>query len=80
MIILLGIRGLIFTVVFMGSCLRWMIFYYPYVIILPFTIKLMTLFIIGLGAWFGFEISKFNLRYSNFFLKGYNYSWFFSSI
>nr|ATN23498.1 NADH dehydrogenase subunit 5 [Lema sp. EMHAU-15071010] len=65
-IMLKGMSGLIMLVVFMGSVLNWMIFIDPYVIILPFFLKVMTLIFIMLGALIGYELSKFKL---NFFLK-----------
>nr|ALO77205.1 NADH deshydrogenase subunit 5 [Alleculinae sp. ALL01] len=80
LVMLAGMTGLIFLVVFMGSCLSWLIFPFPYIVILPLTLKVMTLAMILFGAWIGYEISKFKLNYSNFFLNNYNLSWFFSGM
>lgn len=79
-IMLKGMTGLIFLVVFMGSSLSWLIFPYPYVIILPFSLKIMTLIIILLGAWLGYEFSKFKISYLNLSLSNYGAAWFFSGI
>lgn len=49
-LILKGMSGLIFTVVFMGSLLVWVLIPVPYIIILPFYIKVMALFFIFLGG------------------------------
>nr|YP_009775107.1 NADH dehydrogenase subunit 5 [Blaps rhynchoptera]QJA14893.1 NADH dehydrogenase subunit 5 [Blaps rhynchoptera]QJA15163.1 NADH dehydrogenase subunit 5 [Blaps rhynchoptera] len=75
-IMLKGMTGLIFFVVFMGSVLSWMIFPYPYVIILPFSLKVMTLFMILFGSWVGYELSKFSLSFSSISLNFYHISWF----
>nr|YP_009441689.1 NADH dehydrogenase subunit 5 [Usechus lacerta]AOY39208.1 NADH dehydrogenase subunit 5 [Usechus lacerta] len=79
-IMLKGMSGLIFLVIFMGSCLSWMMFFTPYIIILPFLMKLMTLIMIILGMWLGLGGSKFTLNYKNFFLLNYNYSFFLSNM
>lgn len=78
--ILKGIGGLIFFVVFRGRILRWLIFPSPYFICLPFRIKLMTLFIILVGIVFGYEISKFSLRYNSLSLRNKNTSFFLASM
>lgn len=74
-IILKGILGLIFLVVFSGSFLIWTIFPTPYFICLPLFLKLMTLFVTFLGCYFGYEFSKFSLVYNlnsvNFIHFGY---------
>jgi NADH-ubiquinone oxidoreductase chain 5 len=73
-LILKGMSGLIFTVVFMGSLLVWVLIPVPYIIILPFYIKVMALFFIFLGGWIGYEFSKFYLSYKNIFLSMYGFS------
>lgn len=75
-----GIGGLIFLVIFIGRSLRWIIFPYPYVIILPLFIKILTLLMVILGAWIGYELSKFFIRYDRLSLKNYGLSWFLSNI
>nr|ARH54241.1 NADH dehydrogenase subunit 5 [Cteniopus sp. AH-2016] len=79
-IMLGGMTGLIFLVVFMGSSLSWLIFPYPYTIILSFSMKVMTLVMIMIGSWIGYEISKFSINYDSVYLKNYIYSWFFSGM
>nr|YP_010704926.1 NADH dehydrogenase subunit 5 [Agrypnus binodulus]WCQ78462.1 NADH dehydrogenase subunit 5 [Agrypnus binodulus] len=79
-IMLKGMTGLIFLVVFGGSMLSWIMFSTPYFIILPFYMKMMVVLVILLGAYVGFEFSKFMLNYD---LKAMNYlysSLFFSSM
>nr|AKR06304.1 NADH dehydrogenase subunit 5 [Tenebrio molitor] len=79
-LMLKGMSGLIFTVVFMGSLLVWVLMPVPYIIILPFYMKAMALFFIFLGGWIGYEFSKFYLSYKNVFLSMYGFSWFFASM
>lgn len=79
-VMLKGIRGLILLVVFMGRLLGWIMFPFPYIIILPFYIKLMALIIVFLGAWIGYEMSKFNLSYRNIYANNYGVSWFLSGM
>nr|QWZ46330.1 NADH dehydrogenase subunit 5 [Machla sappho] len=75
-----GMSGLIFLVVFMGSCLSWLMFPFPYLIILPLYLKITTLVVILVGALVGYELSKFFLNYLNLSLNMYFSSWFFSSM
>nr|ALO77585.1 NADH deshydrogenase subunit 5 [Xyleborus perforans] len=56
--------GLIFLVVFMGSLFSWVFVSVPYFIYLPFSMKMMTCFLIIIGAVFGVEIIKMNYYYS----------------
>lgn len=49
-IMMKGIIGLIFLVIFGGSILIWLMFPTPYFICLPLLIKFMTLIVCGLGA------------------------------
>nr|YP_002929355.1 NADH dehydrogenase subunit 5 [Chrysochroa fulgidissima]ACF04026.1 NADH dehydrogenase subunit 5 [Chrysochroa fulgidissima] len=74
-IMLKGMMGLIFLVIFGGSMLSWLIFPISYFICLPFIMKMMTLIVIILGMWMGFELSKFSLNY-----KSFSFSWLFSSL
>nr|YP_010758572.1 NADH dehydrogenase subunit 5 [Anatolica potanini]WEW65002.1 NADH dehydrogenase subunit 5 [Anatolica potanini] len=75
-----GMSGLIFLVVFMGSLLGWIMFPCPYTIILPFSLKIMALLMIIIGAWVGYEMSKFSLSFDNLSLRFYSLSWFFSGM
>nr|YP_009527977.1 NADH dehydrogenase subunit 5 [Dichotomius schiffleri]ARU81306.1 NADH dehydrogenase subunit 5 [Dichotomius schiffleri] len=79
-IMLKGMGGLIFLVIFGGSMLMWIMFPVPYFICLPFYMKIMALIVTFIGGVLGYEISKFSLCYS---LKSLNYlkmSLFFSSM
>nr|UOI84474.1 NADH dehydrogenase subunit 5 [Metoecus javanus] len=75
-IMLMGMGGLIFLVVVMGSVLSWLMFMSICVVILPFYLKIMTLMVILLGLWMGFEISKFSVSYSSFSKKLLGWSYF----
>lgn len=59
-----GMLGLFVFVIFRGSLLNWLIVDNLYFIVIPFFIKIRTLFVILIGAIFGFEISKFSINYS----------------
>nr|AOY39975.1 NADH dehydrogenase subunit 5 [Scolytinae sp. BMNH 1040118] len=72
--------GLIFFVVFMGSMLSWVIFSWPYFIILPFFLKLMTLFFILLGGFLGALLQDMLYFYSLKTLQVYLFTLFFSSM
>nr|ATN23537.1 NADH dehydrogenase subunit 5 [Pseudocolaspis sp. EMHAU-15071004] len=58
-----GMFGLIFLVVFMGSLLSWVIFMKPFFIFLPLLMKIMTLIFILMGIYLGSEGFKLNLSY-----------------
>nr|YP_010049245.1 NADH dehydrogenase subunit 5 [Promethis valgipes]QPL15580.1 NADH dehydrogenase subunit 5 [Promethis valgipes] len=75
-----GMTGLIFFVVFMGSTLSWLIFPFPYVIVLPFILKVMTLLVIFIGAWIGYEFSKFVVGQNSLSFGFYSLSWFLSGM
>nr|QWB85684.1 NADH dehydrogenase subunit 5 [Orsodacne cerasi] len=63
-LMLKGMSGLIFFVVFSGSMLMWTIFPSPYFICLPIMLKLMALIMIIFGMWLGYEMAKFKLNYN----------------
>nr|YP_009995474.1 NADH dehydrogenase subunit 5 [Ochthebius scopuli]QNP09929.1 NADH dehydrogenase subunit 5 [Ochthebius scopuli] len=63
-IMLKGMSGLIFLVIMGGSLLMWLMFPTPYFICLPFLMKMLTLMVIMVGAWLGYEFSNFNLNYN----------------
>nr|YP_010535838.1 NADH dehydrogenase subunit 5 [Luprops yunnanus]UYB79050.1 NADH dehydrogenase subunit 5 [Luprops yunnanus] len=79
-IMLKGMSGLILLVVFMGSTLNWVMFSSPYFIILPFFLKIMTIFMVVVGMIIGYEVAKFGLSSVNLSLSYYNFSMFFSSM
>nr|YP_009236633.1 NADH dehydrogenase subunit 5 [Telchinia jodutta]AMJ17091.1 NADH dehydrogenase subunit 5 [Telchinia jodutta] len=60
-----------------GSFLSWMIFYYPYMIYLPFSLKMMVIYVSFLGGVTGYLISNMNIYSLNKFLMTYNLSSFF---
>nr|YP_010693795.1 NADH dehydrogenase subunit 5 [Photinus signaticollis]WCD24462.1 NADH dehydrogenase subunit 5 [Photinus signaticollis] len=73
-LMLQGMGGLIFFVVFMGSVLSWMMFFTPYFICLSFMMKIMTLILIMFGVVLGllaeyFMNMKFKIIYSLFFFS-----------
>nr|AYW52163.1 NADH dehydrogenase subunit 5 [Lamiinae sp. 4 ACP-2013] len=59
-----GMSGLILLVVFSGSMLSWLMFVTPYFICLPLLLKLMTLIMVFLGMYLGYEMAKFKIYYS----------------
>nr|QEG58687.1 NADH dehydrogenase subunit 5 [Oberea yaoshana] len=59
-----GMSGLIFFVVFSGSLLMWLIFPTCYFICLPLFMKIMTLLMIMIGMYMGYELAKFKISYS----------------
>nr|YP_001974638.1 NADH dehydrogenase subunit 5 [Rhagophthalmus lufengensis]ABI14546.1 NADH dehydrogenase subunit 5 [Rhagophthalmus lufengensis] len=75
-----GMLGLIFFVIFSGSMLMWLMFPTPYFICLSFYMKLMVLMIIFFGIWFGYEFSKFDLKFILMLTDFYYISMFFSSM
>nr|YP_009694222.1 NADH dehydrogenase subunit 5 [Dytiscus sharpi]BBI93128.1 NADH dehydrogenase subunit 5 [Dytiscus sharpi] len=76
-IMLKGMMFMLMFVVFSGSMLSWFIFPSPLMICLPMYMKLMALIVSIIGAWMGYEISKFSLGWFSQSLKFYNYSYFF---
>nr|QOL01018.1 NADH dehydrogenase subunit 5 [Myrmeleotettix sp. YH-2020] len=58
-----GMLSLLFVAVFGGSFLSWLIFPIPYVIVLPFYLKLLTMLTIALGSYLGYYFS--NMNFSN---------------
>nr|YP_010460760.1 NADH dehydrogenase subunit 5 [Hierodula maculata]UUF67496.1 NADH dehydrogenase subunit 5 [Hierodula maculata] len=58
-----GMLGLMVFAVIGGSMLNWMIFLTPYFICLPFTMKMMPIFVSLLGLWLGSILFKYSLNY-----------------
>nr|ARH54936.1 NADH dehydrogenase subunit 5 [Cis micans] len=75
-----GMFGLMFMVIFTGSMLSWIFFDVPYLIMLPFNLKIITLLIVLFGVFIGLEISKFCLFYNNNLLLNYKISKFMGSM
>nr|QUB07196.1 NADH dehydrogenase subunit 5 [Syneta adamsi] len=65
-LMLKGMFGLILGVVIGGSMLMWLMFDNCYFIMLPILFKLMTLLMILIGMWMGYEVSKFSINYNLF--------------
>nr|YP_010988401.1 NADH dehydrogenase subunit 5 [Chibiraga houshuaii]WOR75488.1 NADH dehydrogenase subunit 5 [Chibiraga houshuaii] len=57
-----------------GSLLSWMIFYYPSVIYLSFSMKVMVIYVISLGGLMGVMVSRMKIYSINKFLISYNLS------
>nr|WDA93952.1 NADH dehydrogenase subunit 5 [Phyllomyza sp.] len=69
-IMLRGMLGLLFLSIIGGSMLNWLIFSTPYMICLPFYLKMMTLFVCLMGGMLGYFMSNVSLY---FFNKSYKY-------
>nr|YP_009743921.1 NADH dehydrogenase subunit 5 [Protambulyx astygonus]QIE12684.1 NADH dehydrogenase subunit 5 [Protambulyx astygonus] len=57
-----------------GSFLSWLIFNYPYMIYLPFNLKMMVIYVSILGGLLGFIVSNMNIYSLNKFIMSYNLS------
>nr|QVT10922.1 NADH dehydrogenase subunit 5 [Ambulyx liturata] len=57
-----------------GSFLSWVIFYYPYMIYLPFNLKMMVIYVSLIGGLLGFLVSNMNIYSVNKFIITYNLS------
>nr|YP_009712012.1 NADH dehydrogenase subunit 5 [Gastrophysa polygoni]QGA74022.1 NADH dehydrogenase subunit 5 [Gastrophysa polygoni] len=62
-IMLKSMGGLVFTVIFSGSMLLWMMFPSPIFICLPMVYKMMTFIMVMIGMFMGYEVSKFSLSF-----------------
>nr|WAM61657.1 NADH dehydrogenase subunit 5 [Neptis soma] len=67
---------LLFMSLVSGSFLSWMIFNYPYMIYLPFFLKMMVIYVSLLGFLMGLLISNMKIYSLNKFLMFYNFSFF----
>nr|YP_010326967.1 NADH dehydrogenase subunit 5 [Polyptychus trilineatus]UNP54224.1 NADH dehydrogenase subunit 5 [Polyptychus trilineatus] len=65
---------LLFMSLISGSFLMWMIFYYPYMIYLPFNLKMMVIYVSILGGLLGFLVSNMGVYSLNKFISSYNLS------
>nr|QRV62556.1 NADH dehydrogenase subunit 5 [Hydroporus submuticus] len=75
-IMLKSMMMMLLFVVVSGSMLLWLIFPTPMIICLPLWMKLMTLFVMIIGGWMGYEISKFFISWNSKTLLFYNMSYF----
>nr|AOY39805.1 NADH dehydrogenase subunit 5 [Phloeotribus sp. BMNH 1047247] len=78
-ILLKGMMGLVFFVIIMGSLMSWM-FISPYFIILPFFMKMLSVLMILLGGYLGWELNNSNLFYKLKKLMIYNFSMFMGNL
>nr|YP_010327071.1 NADH dehydrogenase subunit 5 [Acronicta rumicis]UNP54334.1 NADH dehydrogenase subunit 5 [Acronicta rumicis]WBK14700.1 NADH dehydrogenase subunit 5 [Acronicta rumicis] len=69
---------LLFMSVISGSFLSWMIFSYPYMIYLPFNLKMMVIYVSLMGGLMGYFVSNMNIYSVNKFIMTYNLSNFLS--
>nr|ALO76615.1 NADH deshydrogenase subunit 5 [Hexagonia terminalis] len=76
-IMLKSMLTMLMFVIFMGSMLSWLIFPTPMMICLPIELKTLALLVSVIGAWLGYEMSKFSLSWLSNSLKFYSYSYFF---
>nr|YP_009537916.1 NADH dehydrogenase subunit 5 [Limenitis archippus]AYN60646.1 NADH dehydrogenase subunit 5 [Limenitis archippus] len=65
---------LLFMSLISGSFLSWLIFYFPYMIYLPFSLKMMVIYVMIIGMMMGWLISNMNVYSLNKFLMFYNLS------
>nr|WMQ52855.1 NADH dehydrogenase subunit 5 [Cechenena minor] len=65
---------LLFMSVLSGSLLSWLIFYYPYMIYLPSSLKMLVIYVSLFGGLIGFLVSNMNIYTLNKFLMTYNLS------
>nr|APX39410.1 NADH dehydrogenase subunit 5 [Gastrophysa janthina] len=63
-IMLMSMGGLVFTVIFSGSMLMWIMFPSPIFICLSLFYKMMTFIMVMIGMFIGYEVSKFKLSFS----------------
>ena len=57
----IGIIGLLIISIFGGGSLMWLICPTHSVICLPYYLKFLTLFVVFIGGWLGYEIARFVL-------------------
>nr|YP_008239027.1 NADH dehydrogenase subunit 5 [Elophila interruptalis]AGO90256.1 NADH dehydrogenase subunit 5 [Elophila interruptalis] len=69
-----GMFILLMMSMFGGSMLMWMIFSYPYMIYLPFNMKMMVIYVSLIGLFLGYLISNMNIYSVNKFLLIFNLS------
>uniref|UniRef100_A0A977JNQ1 NADH-ubiquinone oxidoreductase chain 5 n=1 Tax=Coccotorus chaoi TaxID=2978103 RepID=A0A977JNQ1_9CUCU len=62
-IMLKGMLGLVFLVIIKGSILSWLLFKTPYFLVLPSSMKFMTIFMILLGSFLGYEFNQLKFYY-----------------
>nr|YP_010519745.1 NADH dehydrogenase subunit 5 [Furcilarnaca wufengensis]UXP34260.1 NADH dehydrogenase subunit 5 [Furcilarnaca wufengensis]UXP34342.1 NADH dehydrogenase subunit 5 [Furcilarnaca wufengensis] len=79
-VMLSGMILLMTMAVMGGSMLSWVIFSTPEVVVLPFSLKMMTMMVCLTGGWIGYEIAKLALSYELYSFKFYLMSSFLGSV
>nr|QLY89711.1 NADH dehydrogenase subunit 5 [Xylophagus ater] len=79
-IMLRGMLGLLIMSIVGGSMLSWLIFPSPYMICLPYYLKLLTLLVCISGGFLGYMISNVSLFFFNKSMSMYFYSYFLGSM
>nr|YP_010692542.1 NADH dehydrogenase subunit 5 [Argopistes capensis]WBV77024.1 NADH dehydrogenase subunit 5 [Argopistes capensis] len=78
-LMLKGMSGLILFVIVSGSLFSWIMFSSPIFICLPFFMKIITLVMVFIGGWMGYEVSNFKISYklmsNNFKVKFLSNMW-----
>nr|WNH36573.1 NADH dehydrogenase subunit 5 [Nasutitermes sp. 3 MLW-2023a] len=77
---MVGMVGLLVMSIFGGGSLMWLICPTPSMICLPYYLSFLTLFVVFLGGWLGYEIAGFALGDSLFSMYLYNISLFSGSM
>lgn len=67
---------LTFFSVFFGCFLIWLLNFDLYFLCFPLYLKFLTLIMVSLGLWFGFEFNNFSYYFSSSFYFFNNYMWF----
>nr|YP_009350332.1 NADH dehydrogenase subunit 5 [Microcerotermes crassus]AQP26830.1 NADH dehydrogenase subunit 5 [Microcerotermes crassus] len=75
-----GMIGLLVMSIFGGGSLMWLIFPTPSVICLPYYLSFLTLFVVFIGGWIGYEVAGFVLGDSLFSVHLYGPSSFSGSM
>nr|URH17028.1 NADH dehydrogenase subunit 5 [Pericapritermes sp. H SH-2022a] len=75
-----GMIGLLILSIFGGSSLMWLICPTPSVICLPYYLSFLTLFVVFLGGWLGYEVAGFTFGDNLFSTRLYGFSSFAGSM
>nr|YP_008080791.1 NADH dehydrogenase subunit 5 [Conogethes punctiferalis]AFR25729.1 NADH dehydrogenase subunit 5 [Conogethes punctiferalis]AOY36197.1 NADH dehydrogenase subunit 5 [Conogethes punctiferalis] len=73
-IMLKSMFTLLFMSIISGSMIMWLIFPYPYMIYLPFNLKMLVIYVSILGMILGYLISNMNIYSMNKFINSYEMS------
>nr|QNV11688.1 NADH dehydrogenase subunit 5 [Phyllodromia melanocephala] len=79
-VMLKGLLGLLIMSIIGGSMLNWLLFSTPYLICLPFNLKMLTLLVCIIGGFSGYLISNVKFYFLNKSLNLYNMSYFLGSM